>query len=59
MTGGAWVMPRMMEIVRRAYELWEKAGKPDGKDEEFYLRAERELIEAAEAIDKNQPSAAE
>jgi len=52
-------MPRMMEIVRRAYELWEKAGKPDGKDEEFYLRAERELIEAAEAIDKNQPSAAE
>jgi hypothetical protein len=42
----------MIEIVRRAYELWELAGKPDGKDQEFYLQAERELTEAAEASDK-------
>ena len=41
--------PPMIEIVRRAYELWEQAGKPDGKDQEFYHQAERELTEAAEA----------
>lgn len=46
------VKPPMIEIVRRAYELWELAGKPDGKDQEFYLQAERELTEAAEASDK-------
>lgn len=39
--------PRGIEIVRRAYELWELAGKPDGRDQEFYHQAERELTEAA------------
>jgi hypothetical protein len=47
------VRPRMIEIVRRAYELWEQAGKPDGRDQEFYHQAERELTETAEALDKN------
>jgi hypothetical protein len=46
------VRPSMIEIVRRAYELWEQAGKPDGKDQEFYHQAERELTEAEEAADK-------
>jgi hypothetical protein len=32
-----------MEVVRRAYALWERAGKPDGKDWEFYHLAEQEL----------------
>jgi hypothetical protein len=35
--------PTRMEVVRRAYELWEQSGKPDGKDWEFDLQAEREL----------------
>jgi len=35
--------PKPIDIVRRAYELWERAGKPDGKDEEFYHQAEQEL----------------
>jgi hypothetical protein len=35
--------PTEMDIIRRAYELWERAGKPDGKDEEFYHLAEQEL----------------
>jgi hypothetical protein len=35
--------PARMKVVRRAYELWEKAGKPEGRDEEFYHQAEREL----------------
>ena len=38
---------RGIEIVRRAYELWEQAGKPEGRDQEFYHQAERELTEAA------------
>ncbi|WP_159009092.1 DUF2934 domain-containing protein [Bradyrhizobium sp. S69] len=32
-----------IEIVRRAYKIWEESGKPEGKDQEFYHRAEREL----------------
>jgi Protein of unknown function (DUF2934) len=35
----------LIEIVRRAYKIWEDAGKPDGKDQEFYFQAERELEE--------------
>ena len=35
--------PSRMEVVRRAYELWEKAGQPEGRDQEFYHQAEREL----------------
>ena len=45
------VRPLGIEIVRRAYELWEQAGKPEGKDQEFYHQAERELTNAAE-VDK-------
>jgi len=47
--------PRGIEIVRRAYELWEQAGKPEGRDQEFYHQAERELTEAA-APDKAAPA---
>ena len=50
------VRPRGIEIVRRAYELWEQAGKPDGKDEEFYHQAERELSETAPAQDPDHQS---
>jgi hypothetical protein len=35
--------PTETAIVTRAYELWEKAGQPEGKDEEFYRLAEQEL----------------
>jgi hypothetical protein len=30
------------EISKRAYELWENAGKPDGRDSEFWFQAEKE-----------------
>jgi hypothetical protein len=43
--------PTPMEIVRRAYELWQQAGEPTGRDEEFYHQAERELQDA----DKSSP----
>jgi hypothetical protein len=34
------------EIRRRAYELWEQYGRPDGGEEEFWLKAEREIKQA-------------
>lgn len=34
------------EIRKKARELWEAAGKPEGKDQEFWLEAERQLKEA-------------
>jgi hypothetical protein len=37
-----------LDIVRRAYELWQQAGEPQGKDQEFYLQAEKELSEGFE-----------
>jgi DUF2934 family protein len=43
--------PTRMAVVRRAYELWEMAGMPKGRDQEFYLRAEQELRNA----DKSSP----
>ena len=33
------------DISERAYRLWEKAGRPDGRDQEFWLQAEKELAE--------------
>jgi hypothetical protein len=33
------------QIRARAHELWEQAGKPKGREDEFWLRAERELSE--------------
>lgn len=32
-----------MDVARRAYYLWEQAGHPDGRAEEFYFEAERQL----------------
>jgi hypothetical protein len=38
-----------LEDIRvRAYELWEQNGKPEGKQDEFWLQAERELKEKKE-----------
>lgn len=43
--------PKMMDIVRRAYQLWQENGQPEGKDQEFYFLAEKELREAEEPGD--------
>jgi hypothetical protein len=37
-----------IDIVRRAYELWEEAGKPVGRDQDFYHQAKQELQKANE-----------
>jgi hypothetical protein len=49
-----WTSPPECKFVRRACELWEQAGKPDGRDREFYHQAEREL-EAAQDSPKETP----
>ncbi len=36
--------PGEKEISARAYKLWEEAGMPEGRDEEFWQAAEQELI---------------
>jgi hypothetical protein len=38
--------PKEMDVIRRAYELWQRAGQPSGKDDDFYYQAKRELQEA-------------
>jgi hypothetical protein len=37
------VSPTEQDIAARAYRLWEAAGEPEGKDEEFWRAAEQEL----------------
>jgi hypothetical protein len=41
--------PTHDEIALRARALYEQAGFPSGRDEEFWLEAERQLREEAEA----------
>jgi hypothetical protein len=44
--------PTCIDTVRRAFELWQEAGEPEGRDWGFHLRAEREL---QEALDNDTP----
>ncbi len=39
-------------IKHRARELWELAGYPDGRDDEFWLQAEKEMQGEADSYDK-------
>jgi hypothetical protein len=34
------------EVAQRAYQLWQAAGQPIGRDAEYWLQAEAELIVA-------------
>ena len=54
--GKGMATPKEMDVVRRAYELWQQAGEPSGKDEEFYHQAKKEL---QEALDKDNQTRAE
>lgn len=33
------------KIRDRAFQLWDRAGQPEGRDQEFWFDAERELAE--------------
>ena len=41
---------RLQRIQRRAHELWQAAGSPDGRALEFWLAAEREVDQAGDAV---------
>ncbi|WP_315831025.1 DUF2934 domain-containing protein [Bradyrhizobium prioriisuperbiae] len=44
------------QIRQRAYELWEKSGRTEGSEMDFWLQAERELAkEAGEAVPTTPP----
>jgi hypothetical protein len=40
------IKPTEDQIRQRAHELWEQNHRPDGRDDEFWHQAERELQEA-------------
>ncbi len=44
-------MPTLSEdkIRDRAFQLWDQAGQPDGREEEFWYEAEKELAGEGEA----------
>ena len=44
-------------VRRRAYEIWEISGRPSGLDKEHWEQAEKELLDAAPAIDAGAPAA--
>jgi hypothetical protein len=35
--------PTEKEIKARAYEIWERDGRPEGREDEFWQQAEQEL----------------
>jgi hypothetical protein len=41
-------MMRRPRVKARAYELWEEAGRPAGRDVEFWLEAERQVKQRLE-----------
>jgi hypothetical protein len=42
-------------VALRAYQLWEAAGRPGGRDEEFYFQAEEELRQLLEVDTRKSP----
>jgi hypothetical protein len=44
--------PAEIKIARRAYELWQQAGEPEGEDQEFCDQAERQLEGQEQLKDK-------
>lgn len=43
-------VPLHDEISRRAREIWEESGRPQGRDLEFWLKAELEVLGADGSI---------
>jgi len=43
-------VPLHDEIARRAREIWQANGQPTGRDEEFWLKAELEVLGASDNV---------
>jgi len=51
-------MTTLEEMIRkRAYELWEKAGMPQGRSDEFWFTARAEFESEAPAAEKREADA--
>ena len=52
-------MPHVEEdkIRDRAYQLWDEAGQPEDREQEFWYQAERELAEEDEVDTSREASA--
>jgi hypothetical protein len=37
------MIPRKQDVQLRSYQIWEREGRPQGRDQEHWFRAEREL----------------
>jgi hypothetical protein len=46
-------LPLNEEISRHAYDLWERYGRPDGRDVEIWLEAERQLLGADSRVNQH------
>jgi hypothetical protein len=46
--------PTEEQIRQRAQEIWEENHRPNGRDEEFWLQAERELSQGVTADEKSE-----
>lgn len=44
--GHTMIEDRSARVRRKAYERWEREGRPEGRDTEHWLEAERELEDA-------------
>ena len=51
--------PKEIDVVRRAYQLWQLAAEPRGKDEEFYHQAKKELQAALDSEKDKGPSSSQ
>jgi hypothetical protein len=49
-----FMKPTENDIRQRAHEIWEKNGRPEDRDEEFWHQAERELFDGR--MDEPSPS---
>jgi hypothetical protein len=43
------------QVRERAHRLWEEAGRPEGRDAEFWERAEREIAGEGGQPDRPEP----
>lgn len=50
--------PSHEEIARMAAHLWEEEGRLAGRDLEYWLRAEQQLLAASRAVKTRAPAAA-
>jgi hypothetical protein len=44
------------QIRTRAYQLWKAAGKPKGREDEFWYQAEREFVRSDPSINPDEKS---